>query len=142
MGESADCFLDTNVLLYAISRAPAEAGKRQRARELLARPGWMVSCQVLQEFYVQATRPRDSGALTHAEAAAIVQQLLEMTEAVAVTPRLVRQALVVKARHGLCFWDAAIMAAASLARRSVVYSEDLAHGQDYDGVRVLNPFLA
>jgi predicted nucleic acid-binding protein len=34
------------------------------------------------------------------------------------------------------------MAAASLARRSVVYSEDLAHGQDYDGVRVLNPFLA
>ena len=37
-------------------------------------------------------------------------------------------------------WDAAILAAAAQLSCQVVYSEDLSHGQDYDGVRVENPF--
>ena len=141
MTGKAERFLDTNVLLYAISRDPAEAGKRQRTRELMAQSGWAVSCQVLQEFYVQATRPRQGAALTHAEAAAVMHQIMEISDAVATTPRLVTQALNLKARHGLNYWDAAILAAAKVAGSPVVYSEDLAHDRDYDGVRVLNPFL-
>jgi predicted nucleic acid-binding protein len=49
-------FLDTNILLYSISRSPAETSKRDRAIELLERDDGALSVQVLQEFYVQATR--------------------------------------------------------------------------------------
>ena len=49
-------FVDTNVLLYAISRDPAEQDKAKRANDLLADHDLALSVQVLQEFYVQATR--------------------------------------------------------------------------------------
>jgi predicted nucleic acid-binding protein len=58
-------FLDTNVLLYSISPAPAEAAKRERALELLDNDDGALSVQVLQEFYVQSTRTTRPGRLTH-----------------------------------------------------------------------------
>ena len=51
-----DCFLDTNVLVYAISAAPEEAGKKAAALELIQQADFGLSAQVLQEFYVTATR--------------------------------------------------------------------------------------
>lgn len=69
---TADAFIDTNILLYAVSTDENEAGKRVQARQILVAPDWGLSVQVLQEFY----------------------------------------------------------------------AEDLNHGQDYDGVRVINPFLS
>ena len=52
----AAVFLDTNILLYAISSAREEASKKRVARGLLARSDWGLSVQVLQEFYSAATR--------------------------------------------------------------------------------------
>ena len=52
----AECFLDANVLVYAVSKAPAEAEKKKRARELIEQEDFGVSAQVLQEFYVTVTR--------------------------------------------------------------------------------------
>ena len=49
-------FVDTNILLYAISRDPAEQDKAKRANEILSGADLGLSVQVLQEFYVQATR--------------------------------------------------------------------------------------
>ena len=43
-------------------------------------------------------------------------------------------------RFRINYWDAAILAAVRLAGCTLVYSEDLNPGQDYDGVRVVNPF--
>lgn len=42
-------------------------------------------------------------------------------------------------RPGRWYFDALILAAARLAGCATVYSEDLAAGQDYDGVCVENP---
>jgi predicted nucleic acid-binding protein len=58
-------FVDTNVLLYAISRDPEEEQKAARANELLADGELGLSVQVLQEFYVQATRESRADRLTH-----------------------------------------------------------------------------
>ena len=58
-------FLDTNILLYAISSAPAERVKAEKAREILRRSDLVFSVQVLQEFYVQATRPSRTQPLSH-----------------------------------------------------------------------------
>ena len=53
-------FVDTNVLLYAVSTAPAERSKNERSLAILDDHDLAVSVQVLQEFYVQAIRPSGS----------------------------------------------------------------------------------
>lgn len=65
-------FLDSNILLYSFSRDPGEAGKRECAIELLDHDDWSLSTQVLQAFYVQATRATRSDALPHELAAGLV----------------------------------------------------------------------
>ena len=47
----------------------------------------------------------------------------------------------IRARYGISYWDAAILAAAKMLGCDAVYSEDLSREQDYDGVWVINPFL-
>ena len=45
-----------------------------------------------------------------------------------------------EAAIGLSYWDAAILAAAKMLGCEAVYSEDMSHEEDYDGLRVINPF--
>ena len=132
-------FVDTNVLLYAVSAAADEAEKRHRAVNLLARRDLALSVQVLQEFYVQSTRPSRPGALTHVEAAAFIESLRRFPVQ-AITLDVMHTALAICERFRLSYWDSAILAAARLSGCVVVYSEDLSAEQDYDGLRVDNPF--
>ena len=130
---------DTNVLLYAVSPLPEEADKRDRARDLLRRPDLAVSVQVFQEFYHQATRPTRSGRMTHDDALAFLGALLKFPVQ-DVTLDLFREAVVISRRYQLSYWDGAILAAARALGCEAVYSEDLSAQQDYDGLRVINPF--
>jgi predicted nucleic acid-binding protein len=132
-------FVDTNVLLYAVSTAPAEAPKAQAARRLLEADDLALSVQVLQEFYVQATRGGRKNRLTHEQAALLVEAWLRFPVQETTVP-LMQAALETKRRHGISYWDAAVVEAARLLECAVLLSEDLAHGQNYDGVRVVNPF--
>ena len=66
-------FVDTNVLLYAISHDPKERKKAQCANQLLSHRDVGLSVQVLQEFYVQATRETRADRLTHEQAAALIE---------------------------------------------------------------------
>lgn len=132
-------FVDTNVLLYAISHDPAERGKAERANELLAARDLALSVQVLQEFYVQATRSTRPGRLTHDQASDLVTAFTRFT-VLDLTVPLLHAAMGVRDRFGLSYWDAAIVAAARSLGCDQLLSEDLSHGQDYDGVTVLDPF--
>lgn len=137
--DSVPVFFDSNVLVYSISIAPQEADKRQRALELLDRDDGVVSIQVLQEFYVQATRPSGPKPLPHAMAVAMIeawQRHLVVENTVAT----LRAAFEIKARHGFSYWDSAIIAAARTAGCSELFTEDLSHGQLVEGVRIVNPF--
>ncbi len=104
-------FIDTNLLLYSISTDPDEAAKRDIAVSLLKARDNALSVQVLQEFYVQATRPSRSDALPHGIAVGLIHAWLrfpvqDMTLAV------MSDALEIKAADRLSYWDAAIAAAA------------------------------
>lgn len=132
-------FLDTNVLLYAVSKAPAEAAKAKVALHLLDQPDAVLSVQVLQEFYVQATRASRSDALSHEQAALLMDSWLRF-QVVPVTVELVIAALATKKRWGLSYWDSAILEAARAAGCKRVLSEDMQGGRDFAGVRVVNPF--
>lgn len=132
-------FLDTNILLYSISRHPAEAAKRERAIALLERDGLRLSVQVLQEFYVQSTRASRADALPHDIAAGLVRAWMRF-QIQDTTPAIVVAALDIKARHGFSYWDAAIVAAAVAQGCELLYSEDMSHGQIVEGVRIVDPF--
>jgi predicted nucleic acid-binding protein len=133
-------FLDTNILLYAVSTAPEEQGKSRRAVALLQEDDWALSVQVLQEFYVQATRAARPDRLPHESAARLIESWLRF-RVQENTIAVLQSALSVKERYGLSFWDCTILCAARAAGCSEVLSEDLAHDRDYDGLRVVNPFL-
>ena len=132
-------FVDTNVLIYAVSARSDETAKRNRARELLTRRDLTFSTQVLQEFYVQSTRPSRRGALTHDQAVAYINSMLRFSVQL-VTLDTLRQAFRIRERFGLSYWDSAILASAQLSGCNIVYSEDMSADQDYDGLRVINPF--
>ena len=132
-------FVDTNVLLYALRISPGDERKREIARDLLKRGDLMLSIQVLQEFYAQATRLSAPGALTHEQAASAIESLTRFPIQ-DMTLDVVRSALAIRGRFGLSYWDSAILAAARATGCEIVYSEDMSHEQDYDGVRVVNPF--
>ena len=134
-------FVDTNVLLYASSAIPEEGAKRRRARRVLEEPDLAFSVQVLQEFYHRATRSTRPDRLSHASAVRFLEPLMEMPVQT-LTLAVLRQALEIRKRFRLSYWDAAILAAARAIGCNVVYSEDLSSTQDYGGIRVVNPFAS
>lgn len=133
-------FVDTNVLLYAISSDKDERAKREVARDILAAGDLALSVQVLQEFYVQATRRSRSDPLNHDQASQLVESFMRFPNQ-PITVAVLRGAMTRQREFGVSYWDAAILAAARVLGCDVVLSEDLTHGQDYGGVRVENPFL-
>jgi len=134
-------FVDTNVLLYAASTAEDEREKALRARDLLEAEDLALSVQVLQEFYVQATRPTRPQRLSHEQAAGLVEAFLRFPVQ-DTTVALVRAALETAARFSVSYWDAAIIEAARGLGCATLLTEDLADGTDYGGVRVVNPFTS
>ena len=136
----ADCFLDTNILLYAVSTNAAEADKTRTARTLVQSADWAWSAQVAAEFIRAGTSPRQRKPLTRAEARRWIETWLAFPMA-AVDGALVLEAVQIAERFQTSHFDAQILAAAKRMGCTTVYSEDLNHGQDYGGVRVVNPFL-
>jgi predicted nucleic acid-binding protein len=132
-------FVDTNVLLYAVSARAEEEAKSARARDLLNRPDLALSVQVLQEFYVQATRASAADRLEHDTAVEFIRTL-ERFPVQDINAPLMHAALSAAVRWRISYWDAAIVEAARALECSEVLSEDLQHGQNYGGVRVLDPF--
>ncbi len=132
-------FLDTNILLYSISRDPTEAMKRDRAVALIDAGGNALSVQVLQEFYVQATRATRRDALPHDIAAGLIETWLRF-KVQETSVAIMTGALEIKAQHRLSYWDAAIVATARALGCRELYSEDLTHGREIDGVTIIDPF--
>jgi predicted nucleic acid-binding protein len=132
-------FVDTNVLLYALSTAEDERPKAERAREILQAEDLALSVQVLQEFYVQATRASRKHRLSHEQAAALIEAFARFPVQ-ETTLALVRASLETAARHAISYWDAAIVEAARSLGCHSLLSEDLGDGTDFRGVRVVNPF--
>ncbi len=132
-------FVDTNILLYRVSTVDAEAEKQRIAEEILAERDLSLSVQVLQEFYVQATRPSRSEPLSHEEAVCLIESW-KRYPVVEISVELVDAALVAGERWRLSYWDSLIVEAARASGSTELLSEDLSHGQSCGGVVVRNPF--
>jgi len=130
-------FIDTNVLVYAgDDDTPA---KQHIARTLIAEQSGraVVSTQVLQEYFVAATRKLGVAPL---DAKEVINAAGSAFETIVVTPEIINRAVDGSVLWQVSFWDALILASAEDAACAVVFSEDLNSGQRYGGVRVENPF--
>jgi predicted nucleic acid-binding protein len=134
---------DTNILVY--SHDPTNPEKQSRAlrlvEDLIARDALAISVQVLNEFYVSATRPHKPPALPHDQACAIVRDLVVVARVLPLTTEVTLRALDAMPLHGLSFWDALIWAAAAENGVRTVYTEDFQHGREVEGVRFVSPFV-
>ena len=132
--------VDTNVLIYAASPAPDEADKQDVAQQLLEAGDVALSVQVLQEFYHQATRSDRPAPISRDHALRFIESIAHFPVQ-DVTLEIFGKAVAISRHFGLSYWDGAILAAARALGCDAVYSEDLSPEQDYDGLRVINPFL-
>jgi predicted nucleic acid-binding protein len=135
---SVDCFLDTNVVVYAVSGAPEEAEKRKIAANIMQTQNFAVSPQVMQEFHVTVTRKSEL-CVTPQQAEIWLNKLVDAC-CVVLDADMVIRAIGIAERFRISYWDGAIIAAAGEVGAGVIYSEDLSHKQQYGAVRVVNPF--
>jgi predicted nucleic acid-binding protein len=126
--------------VYAASKADADQLKSQSARALLAKQDICFSAQVLQEFYSVAVNKQRLG-MTHVEAVAVLQSLAAFPVC-PISRELVLEAVELRQRFQISYWDAAIVAAAKQMGCNAIYSEDLNAGQNYDAATIINPFAA
>ena len=132
-------FVDTNILIYAHDRTMGP--KHQRAGRLVDNL-WttgqgVISTQVLQELCVNLRR-KLAHPLPANEIRSLIQDYLAW-EVVVNTPASVVEALEIEVRYKISFWDALILQAAESCGATALYSEDLATGQKYGSIEVLNP---
>jgi predicted nucleic acid-binding protein len=134
-------FVDTNILVYAHDRSAGV--KRQRAQMLLEQL-WdsgkgVLSTQVLQELCINLRRKvRDP--LPIEEVRLLIRDY-STWEIVTNTPESVLQALDIELRYKTSFWDALILHAAESSGAAILYSEDLARGQRYGTIQVVDPLI-
>ena len=134
-------FFDTNVLVYLFDADSPIKRKTARAvfQKHVEEGDILLSTQVLQEFYVAVTRKlaRKLDAATAEEAVSAFAEL----PLVQIDSKLVLAAIHRSRQSQLSFWDALIVQAAIEGSATMLYSEDLQHGQSLDGLRVINPFV-
>jgi predicted nucleic acid-binding protein len=135
---NATRFLDTNILLYAYDQdTPARRSVAMR----LVEQGWSalgqtaISVQVLQEMHVNLERR----GVAKTEAARIIRDYAPWP-VVDNSLEILLTALDEQNRWQLSIWDALILAAARASGASEIFTEDFNHGQDYGGIRAINPF--
>ncbi len=139
---TAVVFVDTNVLIYGVD--DKDPDKRDRAR------GWLQVCweqrcgrlstQVLNEFYVNV-RKKFAQALSQDDARTEIRRY-QHWKPWPIDQATVETAWAVESRYGVNYWDALMVAAAQQQGCNWLLTEDLQHGQQIDGVRIVNPFIA
>ena len=134
------CFVDTNVLVYAVAGDDAKRSPvaQKLVRELMTMQVFRTSIQVLQELFVTLTR-RARTPLTAEQAARYLDQIAAWP-VIVLDYRAMRDAIELSASAKLSFWDALIIVAAARSGARRLYTEDLQDGQTVLGVEIVNPF--
>lgn len=136
-------FLDTNILIYAYDGSdPAKHAIALSLIEAISKSGTpVVSTQVLQEF-AAAVRRKAKPLLSTRKVQEILVEILQAWEVFVGNAVTIISALEIEERFKVFFWDALILSAAHSSSATILYTEDLNHGQTYGSVQVVNPFKA
>ena len=128
-------FFDTNVLIYAL----AGSGSKTRVAEELLIGGGVVSVQILNELAAVLRRKFASNATRIGDLIEVV--IRHCPDPLPLSLHTHRAGMRLCERYGFSIYDGTMIASALEAGCRVLYTEDLQHGQQIDGVRIVNPFL-
>lgn len=131
-------FIDTNILIYFISD---DEPKKTLAKQILVEDFdqriLVISTQVINEFVAVSMR-KDLLAVT--EATLLAEEFMDIFECQSVSKATIHRAFDVVRRYRFSYWDSLIVAAALESDCTVLYTEDLQHGQVLEHLQVVNPF--
>ncbi len=130
-------FFDTNIFIYSIDKYSKTKQKKARAliKEVAESNTIVISTQVLQEFYVAATKKLGAEPLAVKE----IINSFEKFEIITVTLEMIKDAIDISLLNKISFWDALIIVTSEAAKCTVLFTEDLNSGQVIKGVTIINP---
>lgn len=138
-GRSARTFLDTNILVYADDTSDPVKQKTAVALILhhMQQRSGVVSTQVLQEYFVAVKRKFKADS-------ARAKEKVELYAAFEVArPDLsdILAAIDLHRLHGFSYWDALVLRMAKQTGCRILLTEEMQHGREIDGVKIVNPFV-
>ena len=131
-------FLDSNIFVYSVDIR--DSRKQQIAKSIvmgaLKSGDFVISAQVLNEFAnvclrKLGKRPDETKSFLF---------MFRQIRTVDLVPEWTTKAVDIMAQHGIQFYDSLLLAAAAANGCREILTEDLADGQVYCGVKVVNPF--
>ncbi len=125
--------MDSNVILYLLS---ADTAKADAAEALLVQQP-TISVQVLNEVTSVCQRKLK---LAWPDTLDLLNAIKANCKVIPLTVGTHAKALEVAQQHHLSFYDAHIVAAAIDCGAQTLFSEDMHHGANIQGVRIHNPF--
>jgi predicted nucleic acid-binding protein len=131
-------FVDTNILVYSMDKHDLHKMKKSRSilKKLKKEMHGVISTQVLQEFYVVATKKLKADPINVKD----IIRSFENFEIVTITPAIINDAIDCSILNVISFWDSLIVSAAEYAKCAQLWTEDLNTGQVIRGVKIVNPF--
>jgi len=133
---SDNVFLDTNTIIYAYSLS--DIGKQSVSSKLLLNNKCIVSTQVLNEYCNVCLK---KFSMLVSEVLSDIDNILDNCGLIRVSETTIKRALFIQERHKYSYYDSLIIASAMESNCSVLYSEDLQHGQVIDGsLKIMNPY--
>lgn len=138
-----NCFIDTNLLVYAVD--PGDQAKQRVAQDLLretiSKDLLVLSPQSLIELFRSLTRRRlNTHSLVERKVVeAYVARLRPNCRAV-LDADTVTSAIRLQATYQMQWFDSVLLAAALGSACQVFWSEDMQHNQTIEGMRIINPF--
>jgi predicted nucleic acid-binding protein len=138
---SAECFVDTNLLVYA--RDSSEPEKQPIAigwlSQLWKQEKGRISTQVLNEYYVTVTQKLEPG-LPVKQARSDVRAL-GIWNPVAMSSRLIEASWDIQDDYRYSWWDTLVITSALFLDCRYLLSEDMQHGQSIGALTLVNPFI-
>ena len=135
---AAESFIDSGIIIHAYD---TDAGRKREIAKAILLGGWQhpgtvaISVQVLLEFFVTATRRGIESTTVH-------QIITDLSRWPVIDNTVERfgHGLAIRQRWQVSLWDSMILSAAHASGATKLITEDLNHGEDYGGVRAVNPF--
>ncbi len=134
---AGQCFVDSNVWLYAVIENAESATKSATARTLVAERR-IVSTQVVNEVCVNLLR---KAGRSEEEIRQVVQAFYAQHRVVPIDERTMLSASELREAYSLSYWDSLIVATALEAGAAILYSEDMQDGLWINArLQIINPF--
>ena len=137
----ANCFVDTNILVYARDNSEPEkqSGAEQWLGFLWAHELGRISAQVMNEYYVTVTQKLKPG-LAKEQARADLRALA-VWQPLEISAALIESSWDTQDQYGYSWWDTLVISSALFLDCAYLLSEDMKHEQTIGNLTIINPFL-